>query len=200
VIASLTEMVPANVKAGDVLSEMLYLLRGVPQGCPFSTMSFCMFIDALVAILTDAGFGIELVTVLVAILLFCDDLLLISPSADALSRMLAVTARYGQLWLLPFAPFPKSAVVVVGGSNAYDGVWWHFGASPPLRTVQHMKILSCTKRLKRATDLMWMLHNDGHLRGRSTIAAILIFYKFRDKKRDTRPLLLYLEILPERVH
>jgi hypothetical protein len=81
-------------------------------------------------------------------------------------------------------------VVVLGDSEEfYLSTWWGFGANPPLRTVRCMKILSCIiscdgsgeddrdLRLKRSNDLMWLLHNDGHLRGRSSIATALVFYK-----------------------
>ena len=92
----------AAVRTSEGLSEIFRCLMGVKQGCPLSPTLFGLYVDGLEKRLLETV-GIDapaLLGVLTPLLLYADDLILMSTSKEGLQRQLDVLASFCEQRLL----------------------------------------------------------------------------------------------------
>ena len=96
-LKSIYEQDEASVLTQAGLTEAFRCTAGVIQGCPASPLLFGLFIDELEAQLkagSDLSDAPELLGTLIAILLFADDIALMSHSPSGLQHQLSVLAEF----------------------------------------------------------------------------------------------------------
>ncbi|MCO5571119.1 hypothetical protein L7F22_024851 [Adiantum nelumboides] len=90
-IFSLYERVSARVRCPGGTSSSLANTIGVKQGCPLSPTLFGLYIDELSEhILRDGGGGVDLAGTHIHIMLYADDIVLVSESQEGLQRHLQI--------------------------------------------------------------------------------------------------------------
>ena len=87
-----------RVRWGDTYSEWFCIEAGVRQGGVLSPDFYCIYVDDLVEILTRAGIGCHLRNMFLSILLYADDMALVSPSLRGLQNLLILTEQYCHEW------------------------------------------------------------------------------------------------------
>ena len=74
------------------------VISGVRQGGVLSPIFYCLYVDELVEILSNLGIGCHLRDLFLSILLYADDMALLSPSLKGLQRLLTETEQYCKTW------------------------------------------------------------------------------------------------------
>ena len=87
-----------RVRWGDTMSDWFSILAGVRQGGILSPVFYCIYIDDLVRILSEAGIGCHIRGLFLSILLYADDMCLVAPSLKGLQRLLIMTETYCKDW------------------------------------------------------------------------------------------------------
>ena len=85
-------------QGGDCYSLWFDIVAGVRQGGVRSADFYCLYVDDLVEILSLAGVGCHIRNMFLSILLYADDMCLISPSLKGLQRLLQITEKYCTDW------------------------------------------------------------------------------------------------------
>jgi hypothetical protein len=103
-----------SVIVNDQITEPFECKSGVAQGAVDSPTLYDVFIDELASHLYSEGFGVIVAGgIRIPLLMYADDVVLMSESAQQLQRMLDAVARYAELWQFTYN-ISKSAVVVAG--------------------------------------------------------------------------------------
>lgn len=91
------------VKIGNLRTEFFQQGRGVRQGCSLSPTLFNIYINELAEALerSDSIPGLALHHSEVKCLLYADDLVLLSPTAEGLQHSLALLEQYCEEWTKP---------------------------------------------------------------------------------------------------
>lgn len=87
-----------RVRWGDTFSGWFAVISGVRQGGVLSPIFYCLYVDDLVEILSNLGIGCHLRDLFLSILLYADDMALLSPSLKGLQRLLTETEQYCKTW------------------------------------------------------------------------------------------------------
>ena len=88
---------------GGRKTRPIYLSRGVRQGCSLSPLLFALYISDLGNDLCKTGEGFDIEDVNICALFFADDIVLLSPKAQGLKRLLDITQRHFKLLKLAFS-------------------------------------------------------------------------------------------------
>ena len=99
-----------RVKWDSCISEILKSEFGVLQGGMLSPKLFTEFLQDISKSF-DQGEGIPVDTLLIVYLLFADDLVLFSDSANGLQKQLTALYKYASLWHIIFS-IPKTKVLI----------------------------------------------------------------------------------------
>ena len=78
------------------------ICNGVKQGGVLSPILFCVYLDGLLKLLSDAKVGCFVGSTFVGVLAYADDLVLLAPTAGAMRRMLSVCDRYATEYAIVF--------------------------------------------------------------------------------------------------
>ena len=98
-IFTLYERVLARFRDGPGLSQTVHNTIGVKQGCSLSPILFALYIDHLEHIIREeGGDGCPLADAVIRILLYADDVVLISSSAAGLQRHLDILHSFCVTW------------------------------------------------------------------------------------------------------
>ena len=81
----------------------IYLSRGVRQGCSLSPLLFALYISDLGHELCSSGQGFDVSDANICSLFFADDIILLSPTAGGLRKLLAITQRHFKSLKLGFS-------------------------------------------------------------------------------------------------
>ena len=95
-------------------TKNIYLSRGVRQGCSLSPLLFALYISDLGHELCLSGEGFDVIDVNICSLFFADDIILLSPTAVGLKKLLAITQRHFKSLKLGFS---KSKTQVISPST-----------------------------------------------------------------------------------
>ena len=93
----------AKVRWNGKLSHSFSISNGVKQGAALSTILFCIYIDELIRELRRNREGCWVNGEYVGIVVYADDIALLSPSIDGLQNMIGTCERYAELHNLTFS-------------------------------------------------------------------------------------------------
>ena len=93
----------AQVKWNGKLSEKFTIQNGVKQGAVLSAVLFCLYIDGLIKKLRKKREGCWFKNSYVGIIVYADDIVLLSPSIDGLQRMINDCFHYAHEHNLEFS-------------------------------------------------------------------------------------------------
>ena len=97
----------------DLFSELFIIETGVKQGGIFSPYLFNKFINGLIESIHKLDIGAHVGNLNVSIIVYADDILLISPCALHLQMLLNECTSFGMAWRLKFNP-SKSNIIEFG--------------------------------------------------------------------------------------
>ena len=93
----------AKVRWEGTVSDAFSILNGVKQGAVLSAILFCVYIDDLIKELRKNRDGCWLNGEFVGIIVYADDIVLLSPSLDGLQNMIDTCSRYAKSHNLSFS-------------------------------------------------------------------------------------------------
>ena len=102
-----------DVKWANARSSSFKVKCGTKQGGILSPDFFAVYIDDLIRILKKMGVGCHMIELFIACILFADDMTLLSPTRDALQRLLDICAQYCTKFCLKFN-VSKTKVLIFG--------------------------------------------------------------------------------------
>ena len=102
IIKSLYDMTKteASIKINEYLTDWFVTTQGVKQGDSLSPILFILFINGLAKHLQELGFGIDMNGRKVPILLYADDIVLISKNEKELQAMINFVKEWCDTWLM----------------------------------------------------------------------------------------------------
>ena len=103
------------VKYDGKKSDPIDICEGVKQGGILSPYLFNFFINDLLTNCTELGVGCSIQGINLSTIAYCDDIMLLSPTASHLKCLLKVCEDYGNEWLITFNA--KKSVVLKLGKN-----------------------------------------------------------------------------------
>ena len=92
-----------DVKWSSTYSYRFKVSNGVRQGAVSSPLLFSVYIDDLITLLRQSGFGCRLHKVFYGVLGYADDLLLLSASRTSLQTMVTICEKFAKLRKLKFS-------------------------------------------------------------------------------------------------
>ena len=93
----------AKVRWNGVLSESFSISNGVKQGAVLSAILFCIYINDLIKELRRKGDGCWMNNEFIGIIVYADDIALLSPSLDGLQNMVDTCTSYAKVHNLTFS-------------------------------------------------------------------------------------------------
>ena len=99
----------AWVKWGGARSSIFSILNGTRQGSILSPALFAVYVDDLLQELRTLGVGCHVAGIFYGAVGFCDDILLLAPSRDAMQLMLTTCEKFAERNNLQFSTDPNPA-------------------------------------------------------------------------------------------
>ena len=87
---------------GACKSDFFQATNGVKQGSIISPILFTVYVDELIAMLQASGLGCNIGRSFIGVLGYADDLTLLSPSVNALSKMVGICEEYAKEYDIVF--------------------------------------------------------------------------------------------------
>ena len=107
VIVRVYEYQYAWVKWGNSRSSTFSIVNGTRQGSILSPALFAVYVDELLVELRKLGVGCKVAGIFMGAMGFCDDLLLLAPTRDAMQLMLDTCQRFAAKYNLQFSTDPN---------------------------------------------------------------------------------------------
>ena len=120
---------------GDIESYWVESKRGVRQGCILSPLLFALYTEELALRVKESGLGMMLGIERLSLLLYADDIIVMSDSSDELQELLDVVNGYGEEFCLSFSK-DKSQVMVING-EPNENTEWKLGDTVIKRTDEY---------------------------------------------------------------
>ena len=102
------------------LSKLFKLWRGVKQGGVLSGSLFNFFINDLIELCCNANIGASFMELVVCILVFCDDICLLSDSIEEMQLLLNLCEEFAMKWGIEFNL--EKCKYIVFGKNKYNNI------------------------------------------------------------------------------
>ena len=99
----------AKVRWKGSMSDSFSISNGVKQGAVLSAILFCIYIDGLIKELRRKGEGCWINGAFLGIVVYADDIALLSPSIDGLQNMINTCERYAESHNLTFSTHENPA-------------------------------------------------------------------------------------------
>jgi len=111
-----------NVRWGTKVSQRFTVTNGVRQGAVSSPILFCVYIDKLIKLLRASNLGCQLPGVYLGIWVYADDIILLSPSRQALQEMVTICENFANSIKMKFSTNAnreksKTKCILFGKSN-----------------------------------------------------------------------------------
>lgn len=103
-----------SVLWNNALGDVFSVNCGVRQGGVLSPILFSVYVDDLISLLRDSGYGMYIDKLFAGCILYADDILLLSSSCHGLQSMLHICNEFGKRWDIRFNP-AKTQCVTFGG-------------------------------------------------------------------------------------
>jgi hypothetical protein len=97
--------------AGQI-SEFFFTSIGVKQGGPLSPRLFSLYIEEVIALLDESGYGIKIGNMVVKILLYADDIVLFANSKQEMQLMINIVEKFGTGLEIKFNPEKTNFLVI----------------------------------------------------------------------------------------
>ena len=123
VIRSMYENTRAKYSLGDTESDWV---RSVRQGCILCPLLFGLYTEELAVRVKRTGLGVRVGNEKLSLLLYADDVVILSENAEDLQKMLNEVTGYGRDFRVKFS-YEKSQVLVVNGQVEDEGKTWQLG-------------------------------------------------------------------------
>ena len=98
---------------GEEKTKFFDVEEGVRRGCVLSPILFSVFINKLVRDIISSGLGVQIKGNKVALLLYADDIVLVTDSRKELTRGLKIAGHFGYNWRCRYNA-KKTQVVIFG--------------------------------------------------------------------------------------
>ena len=131
-------------------TKPVYLRRGLRQGCSLSPLLFAIYISDIGDTLSNSPLGFTLDGQPIAGLLFADDIVLISKTADGLKTLFAIVKSHCDDLLLEINTAEGKSEIVSPADDVWDIVGDDGEVSLTLRQVLHYKYLGLESYLSPA--------------------------------------------------
>ena len=141
-----------SVLVDGLLADEATVEAGVPQGSVLSPLLYAIFIDGLHEAMERAGLGVEVFGRKVPLLMYADDIVLLSRDIDDTRRMHKVLEDYASKWRFQINQ-DKSGIVVVGKQrlrNDVESRVWRLGGDS-ISCMPWYKYLGIEFEQRRAT-------------------------------------------------
>jgi hypothetical protein len=124
VVRGMYTTVESAVLVGEEKTEWFELHTGVRQGCVMSPVLFSLFINGLAREVKEKGMGVKMGERRVTLLLYADDIVLLSETPADLQRMMDVVSEYSRKWRFSINPKKgKSEVLIFGRKSRHQRKW-----------------------------------------------------------------------------
>ena len=120
ILMNLYKDTKSTVKINNQYSEFFNIARGVRQGCVLSPLLFSIFIDGLVKEIKKLNAGINIDYMNLSLLLYADDIVLISDNADKLQLMLKTIYEYSYKWRFEINMKPDKTAIMMFNCDTVD--------------------------------------------------------------------------------
>ena len=125
IIRSMYVNTRARYMLGDIESDWVESKRGVRQGCILSPLLFALYTEELALRVKESGLGMAVGNEKLSILMYADDIIIMSDSSDELQELLNVVNGYGEDFCVSFSQ-DKSQVMVING-DVNERKEWRLG-------------------------------------------------------------------------
>ena len=86
------------------------------QGGVLSPILFSAYIDDVICVLRNSGYGVCIGFIFIGCILYADDIILLSASCHGIQRLAALCVEYGRTWDIIFNP-RKTQCITFGGKQ-----------------------------------------------------------------------------------
>ncbi|MFN9380495.1 MAG: RNA-directed DNA polymerase [Bacteroidota bacterium] len=137
VVKSMYSTVQSAVLIGDEKTEWFELYTGVRQGCVMSPILFSLFVNGLAREIKAVGKGVQVGRQKVQLLLYADDIVLISDTQKDLQSMLDCVTEYSRKWRFRVNPKKGKSEVMRFGKTRRSQIKWMLGGKEIYETAQY---------------------------------------------------------------
>lgn len=162
VLQSLYDTTESRVWDGSMFSDYFAVETGVKQGCILSPMLFSLYINDLPDILPG---GLNVAGIDVKILLYADDIVILSNTPNGLQDMIDALQGYCLRWSLRVNLLKSKIMVFRKGTRISQNLKWHYGEAN-IEIVNNYVYLG--------VDITYNLSFRSHLRNKLSASKVAI--------------------------
>ena len=179
-VKKMTECAKSAMMLGEEISKYFYFLQGVAQGCRLTSTLFKVFINDLILAIESAQQGVKVGDDMVSGLMFADDFVGISGTAEGLQEQIEKALEYTRKWRVT-ANVSKCAVLVCNEDKKKPVEFkWKWGGEE-LPIVDQYTYLG----VEISKDCSWDAHiNKLIQKGKTEVGRMGMI--LRDSRLDTR--------------
>ena len=127
------ESTKAKYNLGDIETDWVHSNRGVRQGCILSPVLFALYTEELAVRVRESNLGIRVGNERLSILMYADDIIIMSESSEELQQMLNIVNEYSLDFGVKFG-MDKSLIMVLNGDEDDMDKEWKLGECCVKRT------------------------------------------------------------------